>query len=305
MSKPLLSICIPTYNRVDYLRNSLESIINQEEFKLGKVEIIISDNASTDNTKEVAQKYADTYKNIFFYSNEENINNNNFPLALSRGTGCLRRLCNDTLCFKNGALNYICNIIEKYKYKRPYIFWGNIEKNSEIQEMNFRDGIKEIGYWITSIASFSIWDSECEKIENDTNGAELLLWQVRKALELMSKKNEVVIVNKNISYIQGVKNKNVSYGLYHIFCENYFKIINPYLENGLLTYEDIEFLEKNLLVKFFPEWCVKWKIQNKEALYSKTEDLYECLYQRFHNKKYWYQFRINYIKFTIKYKIKK
>ena len=43
----LVSICIPTYNSEKYIKDCLESVINQS-YK--NIEIIISDNNSTDNT---------------------------------------------------------------------------------------------------------------------------------------------------------------------------------------------------------------------------------------------------------------
>lgn len=52
MPTPYLSLCIPTYNRASYLKNSIETIICQNEFKTGKVEIVISDNASSDDTEK-------------------------------------------------------------------------------------------------------------------------------------------------------------------------------------------------------------------------------------------------------------
>ena len=51
----LLSICIPTYNRAQFLPALLESIITQINGHEDKVEIIVSDNASTDNTKQITQ----------------------------------------------------------------------------------------------------------------------------------------------------------------------------------------------------------------------------------------------------------
>ena len=39
--KPLLSICIPTYNRCEYLKKSIETIISQKEFSDENVEIVI------------------------------------------------------------------------------------------------------------------------------------------------------------------------------------------------------------------------------------------------------------------------
>jgi len=55
--KPLLSICIPTYNRAEYLAKSLDTLVCLPEFNSSEVEVVISDNASTDNTQEVAKKY--------------------------------------------------------------------------------------------------------------------------------------------------------------------------------------------------------------------------------------------------------
>jgi abequosyltransferase len=54
MIKPLLSICIATYNRANYIGETLESIIPQ---LTKEVEIVIVDGASTDNTRQVVQSF--------------------------------------------------------------------------------------------------------------------------------------------------------------------------------------------------------------------------------------------------------
>ncbi|MBB3318630.1 glycosyltransferase domain-containing protein [Rhizobium sp. BK181] len=55
MSGIKLSICIPTYNREAYLRNALEHCETYDfDFPY---EIVISDNASTDNTAEVVEEF--------------------------------------------------------------------------------------------------------------------------------------------------------------------------------------------------------------------------------------------------------
>lgn len=304
MDKPLLSICIPTYNRVEYLKKSIESIICQDEFKNKQVEIVIADNASTDNTEIIIKPYAQKYENIFYYRNEKNINNDNFPFVLSKGNGILRRLCNDTLCFEVGALKYICDVIKKYEQTKPYICWLGKEGRPDIERVKFREGIKTTSYWVTAIACFSIWDDECKEIETDTYGAELLLWQVRKTLELASKKDDMLLINKALTSTQTVSKKNISYGLYHVFFENYFTLLNPYFENGKLTEEDKEYLEKDLLLNFFPDWCVKWKLQNTTLQYSKTEDLCEMVYQQFHTKPYWKEYERKFNRIYCKLKIK-
>lgn len=64
----LVSICIPTYNCARHLKKALESIINQTYDNL---EIIISDNASTDNTLALLQEFNDP--RIKIYKNSKNI----------------------------------------------------------------------------------------------------------------------------------------------------------------------------------------------------------------------------------------
>lgn len=54
--KPLLSICIPTYNRAKTLDKTLLTLTGQDFFNVSDdVEIVISDNCSTDDTGEICK----------------------------------------------------------------------------------------------------------------------------------------------------------------------------------------------------------------------------------------------------------
>ncbi len=73
MSIPLLSIGIPTYNRAEYLIQCLNSFVSQLDKDAGIVEIVISDNASTDKTKEVVDEYRHKHSYIRYSRNLTNI----------------------------------------------------------------------------------------------------------------------------------------------------------------------------------------------------------------------------------------
>jgi abequosyltransferase len=61
-SEPLLSICIPAYNREKYLKRLIESIVSQEEFiETDEVEIIVDDGPSSDNTESMVKEYIKKY----------------------------------------------------------------------------------------------------------------------------------------------------------------------------------------------------------------------------------------------------
>jgi abequosyltransferase len=60
--EPLLSICIPTYNREKYLKRLLDSIVCQKEFTdTDDVEIVVDDGPSTDNTETMVKEYIKKY----------------------------------------------------------------------------------------------------------------------------------------------------------------------------------------------------------------------------------------------------
>ncbi|CAG0970587.1 partial heptose III glucuronosyltransferase, partial [Anaerolineae bacterium] len=77
-STPLLSICIPTYNRSRFLREALDSIIASASSCLPEVEVVVSDNASPDDTPAVMAEYQARYTWIRYYRNETNIGEANF-----------------------------------------------------------------------------------------------------------------------------------------------------------------------------------------------------------------------------------
>jgi len=82
---PRLSIGLPVYNGEKYLGQSIESLLGQtyEDF-----ELIISDNASTDGTAEICQRYARQDARIRYRRQPRNIGlapNHNYVFAQARG----------------------------------------------------------------------------------------------------------------------------------------------------------------------------------------------------------------------------
>lgn len=85
MHTPKVSIFIPNYNYALYLPAAIESVLNQdyEDF-----ELIIADDASSDNSYEVIKSYADRDDRIRFYQHEKNkgmVENWNWCMEQARG----------------------------------------------------------------------------------------------------------------------------------------------------------------------------------------------------------------------------
>lgn len=91
MSNPLVTICIPTYNRPDMLRASLQSVLWQS---YRNIEVIVSDNASETDTLAVVESFGDP--RVSLDRLDENIGlHGNLSRALQLGTGRYRVMLPD------------------------------------------------------------------------------------------------------------------------------------------------------------------------------------------------------------------
>lgn len=96
-SKPLLSICCITYNHEDYIRDAIEGFLSQKT--TFPIEILIHDDASTDNTAEIIteyqQKYPDIIKPILQKENQysKGITGMNSRFNISRAEGKYVAFC--------------------------------------------------------------------------------------------------------------------------------------------------------------------------------------------------------------------
>jgi len=123
---PILTIAIPTYNRSDKLNKHLVNIntilFNYERSNF--IELLISDNCSTDETYEICKKHDAIDKNYTFtyLKNESNVGSErNFIEAILKSSGKYVWLMgdDDTIC--DNSIEYIVNILEN-NYEVGFFF---------------------------------------------------------------------------------------------------------------------------------------------------------------------------------------
>ena len=116
----LLSICIPTYNRPEHLRNCLNSISQQNARDF---EVCISDNASKSDITKIIKPFKKKFK-IKYKRNKRNLGfaMNVLKVSLMAKGKFIWFLGDDDLLNKN-SLNYLINLIKKNK--KINFFWIN------------------------------------------------------------------------------------------------------------------------------------------------------------------------------------
>ena len=95
----LLTICIPSYNAIEYMHKALCSCLLLKD----ELEVIIIDKNSTDETYEVAMEYQNEYPDTFkVIKNTENIDD--IKCAYQYTTGLYFKLLNSYDWFAQAAL---------------------------------------------------------------------------------------------------------------------------------------------------------------------------------------------------------
>jgi abequosyltransferase len=305
---PLVSICIPTFNRATYLQNSLNSILMQPEIHTGLVEVVISDNASTDDTEYICKSYTQKSKYIRYYRNDKNLADRNFLKVLGYAKGVLRKICNDNIIYNSGSLKFFCDQAMKYYEKRPILFFQNGKCKNRIgsnpEYLNFNNFLKYEGYLVTWLLSYSVWDFDYENIKNNTIDENSHLWQVEILARLLGSGRLATIVEGKFASVQRLERKNVSYGIFKVFYTDFYAILQPYFEKGILSKECIEWVKKNELYDFFTIWIIRCDRSSDLYEFSHSENLKECVFEQYKNEKYFKRYLIYYFMQLIKENIK-
>lgn len=290
INEVLLSICIPTYNRAKALDETLKSITKQLVFtNTNKIEIVISDNCSTDETSEIVDKYKSIFPHKIIYSrNDEDIVDKNFEKVLSLANGCFLKLNNDTLVHSINSLNLILELIEKNIHDKPLLYFTNgiLDKASIIRGYGLEYFIELVSYNTTWIATFGIWKIDFDKIEDFSKSSYLKLIQVDVLFEVFKFNPNFIVFNESLFSTINVKKKG-GYDLVTVFLDNYGFLLKQQVALGNLSenaYEkEINYVINNVL----SIWLAKAIIDNKNYSYI-LNDQFKRINQSFKKNRFKY-----------------
>ena len=142
LSKGLVSIVMPTYNCGKFIGESIESIVAQT---YNDWELIISDDCSTDNTRDIIRPYLEKDSRIKYICNDRNKGaavTRNEALAIARGRW-IAFLDSDDL-WRPEKLERQINFMSKNDYAFSYHKYSEIDERGQLLGVEV-GGIKKVG----------------------------------------------------------------------------------------------------------------------------------------------------------------
>lgn len=242
-----LSICIPTYNRLDILYKTIESIYaDLDDINIDDFEVVISDNEPNRSAKQIVEKF--NYQNIHYIPTdcEGFLNSLN---ALQYGNGMLLKLHNNYTKLKKGSLKKLIDDAKQNLNKKPLIFYTDgLKQNGDIKRFTSFDSFMfQLSYFSSWSTGFSIWQKDLNNIEKNMTinnffpQTSLLLSQTNKIEYIIN--DTPIFDNQNVS-------KKGGYNIFKVFSIDYIELIeNSYKANEISKKSFIK-IKNDLLVKY-------------------------------------------------------
>lgn len=144
IAKPLLTIAIPTFNRAWCLRELLPVLADQVKDE-PRVELIISDNASPDETSSVVQDFVARGLRVRYMRNSQNIGSDaNFLQCFERACGKYFWLFSDDDLIVPGGLARILTYCEAAEYDLIWVSAYTFEDFHKPRALKARNDVIEI-----------------------------------------------------------------------------------------------------------------------------------------------------------------
>lgn len=251
----ILAICIPTYNRCNLLKRTINSILCQLDDTLkNNIDIYIFDNCSVDNTKEYCMELVDNYDFIKYDCKEKNVGaDRNFASILSSKINakyihlmsdddvytkdCLKDLY---IFLKNNDCPFVylnlCYFTEE-KYDENFKHETLSHKTGNFNNLSKKEFIKIIGNEV-SFLSGMVFNTKYINI-NNTEQYYGSLWYQTYALFLSCRNSnhnlgffgKITIAKRNVD--------NPTFDLVKVFGKNYLDLM-------VFSYEHCNFNKKQM-----------------------------------------------------------
>jgi Glycosyl transferase family 2 len=117
-TSPKLTIAIPTWNRAQYLRMNLRRLLEEmSSLPPGKVEILVSDNHSTDETPDIVAKVVEAGLPVRYIRNAKDVGSDaNIAQCFNEAHGDYVQILGDDDLYVRGTLARVVSLLEPDDY---------------------------------------------------------------------------------------------------------------------------------------------------------------------------------------------
>lgn len=242
-----LSICIPTYKRIEITRNTIKSIYaDLNGVNLCDFEVVVSDNDENESSKIFVEEFP--YPNFHYYKTECEGFMNSF-YVLGYGGGAFLKLHNNYTMLKSGTLRYMINEVKQYGESHALMFFTNglrhFNKKQEFE--SFDSFMNHLSYFSSWSSGFGIWKDDYNMVKQNI---EINKWFPQTSMLLPFNSKSKYILNDEVIFEDQKVPKKGGYNPYRVFGVDYLSLVKDSLDKGDISKETFGIIKDDLLCNY-------------------------------------------------------
>ena len=238
--EPLLSLCIPTNGRVDWISLLLSSIYSQQVDN-SLFEVVITDNARNPELEKAVAAFSQP--NLKYYPSDSAGFTNQVD-AFEKCSGIFCKMLNHRSVLLPDSIGRMIGMVREYQDSKPLIYCsnGHIKGPSVIDCPDMDSFVRNLSYFSSWSAGTAVWKDDMkgmrDKPVNSTFPHTLFLFQVRE-------ESHCVIWNVPYQYLQDDVGKG-GYNPFEAFGITFPDILHGLEEKGRISEETYRHVKKDI-----------------------------------------------------------
>lgn len=279
-SYPILSLCIPIYNRLEYLEKMLERFLEDKDLFQEAIYLYISDNCSTQDLSSCCDKYKAKGLRLEYSRNEENIGaDGNFLKCFKNAKGKYTWLLGSDDIPVKGYLRKLIELLSKNDYGLVYL--DSAPNCSEVKAITDKKELfSEINLGITFMSANIISTQSIGKINLDSYMKTNLI-QVPQYIEAgCSKEMNTIVCWGEVFEKDTDALNNGGYNFYQVFVENLFSIFQNFVDNGKLDKGVLDAVKKKEYKSFILQYS-EHILRNRKSTKFKYDNGIQIMFKHY------------------------
>ena len=289
---PLLTIAIPTYSRAHFLEGLLEGLFDQLVVET-RVELLISDNASTDNTQSLISSFRARGLAIRSIRNETNLGaDRNILQCYLQASGTYVWVFSDDDLILPGAVERVLGVLAPGIYDVVALNARNYQEDgtqyaaekysSSDRELRRPEELaRRVHVFFTFISGIILHKARVSAMPHqpfesliDTN-----LVQLGPVYSALNCHRRSLLVREPLIAARG--NSNVGYALYRVFGTQFERITSDWVESPAVR----RAILNGTIRKFLPDWIMKSRESRASSVSENPHAILRKCYGN--NMRYW------------------
>lgn len=279
-NSPILFLCIPIYNRLEYLEKMLERFLEDKDIFQKYIYLYISDNCSSQNLASCCDKYKLKGLNLEYSRNDENIGaDGNFLKCFKNAKGKFTWLLGSDDIPVRGFMRKLLELLSNNDFGLVYL--DSTPNCSEVKVVTDKKELfSEINLGITFMSANIISTQSIGKIKLEPYMKTNLI-QVPQYIEAGCSKelNAMVRWGEIFEKDTDALNKG-GYNFYQVFVENLFSIFQSFVDGKKLDKAVLNAVKKKEYKSFVLQYS-EHILRNRKSTKFKYENGFRIMLKHY------------------------